>query len=303
MPLARLFVAVYSLAFGGWCQWQRHAQCSACTVQMNGDFRSDLSLDEIVERALRKKEDDKVTLQFPVPRATTTPAAAGRLMRPRLGQNVSFSCQGPLGVPSVAISWTHQGRTVFEQGQPVPMSNRRYDFLQFDDSIVVLRILNVSLPSTGEVVCHLQEATRRTVLHRYTLIPLVTRAAEVFAAPLAPQYRVTVGDSYNISCAVRLPLAPDVQNVRHHHMWRHKGHLINVPREEPYTSHLPSGWVGTVASGSELIPLQDEGLEFELISSSARLIASGPVECWFRPHRHLHEWIVQSTVLVVKEKA
>ncbi|XP_055355020.1 uncharacterized protein LOC129600498 [Paramacrobiotus metropolitanus] len=305
MKLMRL-LAIYGLVFSGLCQWERDAQSNACTVQTNGDLHSDPSLDDIIERALRYKEDDKVTLQFPRAATTAPPSAVtSRVMRPRLGQNVSFSCQVPFGAQSTGISWTHQGRTVFEQGQPgtvPPVSNHRYNILPLDDSIAVLRILNVSLQSSGEVVCFLPEATGKIALNRFTLIPYVTRATEVFAAPLASHYRVTVGDRYMISCPVRLPLAPDVMdNLLHHYMLRHNGQLINMPREEPYTSYLPASWKGTLSSGSGGIAV-DRVFGFNLISSSARLDESGPVQCWVRPHKDLHEWIVQSTWLVVKEK-
>ncbi|XP_055345304.1 uncharacterized protein LOC129593138 isoform X2 [Paramacrobiotus metropolitanus] len=128
----------------------------------------------MIERAVNNKKDDMVTLPFP-PTATTSASPSGSVLRPHLGNTVSFWCPVPVGGHFSRISWTVQGRTVFERGQPVALPasqpHSHYEFAQLDDGTAVLSIRNVSLASSGEVVCRLEEAARTTVLRRFTLIP------------------------------------------------------------------------------------------------------------------------------------
>ncbi|XP_055345353.1 uncharacterized protein LOC129593171 [Paramacrobiotus metropolitanus] len=219
------------------CLWQRDIRCSACSTRKTAVTDSDQSavtidltkwepLEEVIEGSA--KEDDLVTFEFRSAATTTAPpsAAAGGMVRPRLGQNASFDCPVPVGGRLSDIHWTVQGRTVFQRGQPVA-HHPDYEFAQRNGSVAVLRILNVSMASSGEVVCHLQEV----VLRRYTLIPRVTRASEVFETDLAQQHRAVVGGSFKLSCRVRVPLAPEVAaDVREHYMMRSRGVLYLIPR-------------------------------------------------------------------------
>ncbi|XP_055345302.1 uncharacterized protein LOC129593137 [Paramacrobiotus metropolitanus] len=336
-----------TLTVYGWllCFWQPGLRCSARTTQTTTVTDSvlwriptEVNAFRMIERAKENMEDDMVTLQFP-PSATTPSSSPGSVLRPHLGNTVSFWCPVPVGGHFSGISWTVQGQTVFERGQPVALPasqpHSHYEFAQLDDGTAVLRIRNVSLASSGEVVCRLDEAARKTELRRFTLIPRVTEASEVFVEGLPPKQRSVVGGNFNISCRVRLPLAPEVaENVQHHFMWRHLGRLLDAPAEEPYSSHLPASWTRTandtrtvvdllgrpivnVTRGSPLAhsvadlfrtAVSNSGIRdnapgavfaFHLNSTYADQGDIGPVECWFRPHRHLHEWIVQSTYLSV----
>ncbi|XP_055345392.1 uncharacterized protein LOC129593205 [Paramacrobiotus metropolitanus] len=339
-----------TLTVYGWllCFWQPGLRCSARTTQTTTVTNSDqwristvYNAFHMIDRAMENMEDDMVTLQFP--NTATTPSSSspsGSVLRPHLGNTVSFWCPVPVGGHSSRISWTVQGRTVFERGQPVALPasqpHSHYEFAQLDDGTAVLRIRNVSLASSGEIVCRLDEAAKKTELRRFTLIPRVTQASEVFVEDLPPSQETVTGGTFNISCRVRLPLAPEVvENVRHHFMWRHLGRLLNAPAEEPYTTHLPASWTRTandtrtvvdlwgrpivnVTRGSPLAhavarlfrtAVSNSGINvnapgavfaFHLNSTDADQGDIGPVECWFRPHRNLHEWIVQSTYLNVE---
>ncbi|XP_055345388.1 uncharacterized protein LOC129593201 isoform X2 [Paramacrobiotus metropolitanus] len=146
-------------------------------------------LEAVIERDLIKKEEDLVTLRFPSAATTTAD-----VVRPRLGQNASFGCKLPVGGRPTDLHWTVQGRPVVQRAPPVA-HHPHYEFAQWiaNDTVALLRMVNVSLASSGEVVCHLRE----TVLRRCTLLlPRVTRAAEIFETPWAPQQRVAVGGQF-----------------------------------------------------------------------------------------------------------
>ncbi|XP_055349741.1 uncharacterized protein LOC129596474 [Paramacrobiotus metropolitanus] len=295
----------YRLLF--YCLWRYYLpnHCSACTVHKTGDSYSEKFLGDIMDRALRTKEDDMVTLQFPGPTTLAQPLVIDGVKRARLGQNASFSCDIPLDGSPDSLTWTVLGRTVFEDGRALSVSQVQYDVVQLD-GVSVLRVINVSLLSTGQIVCF-KDSTKATVLKRYSLIPRVTRAEEVFVGSWSPLQPIIVnqGISTLITCTVRLPLSPDVvDNVRNQYMWRHNGRLITVPREEPYMSFLPPEWSYQTATGlgpTANIPGASFTLNLHFPRTSAK--DTGPVEFWFRPHRHLHEWVIQSTRLIVKTES
>ncbi|XP_055345404.1 uncharacterized protein LOC129593214 [Paramacrobiotus metropolitanus] len=289
----------------GLCVWQPDIQCSACSSQKTGNHSWNETVDFKMERALENKEDDLVTLPFPFPPVATTPAPpSGSVLRPHLGEDASFPCPLPVGGNPSGIIWTVQGRTVFEHGQPVDLSTH-YEFAQWDD-VAVLRIRHVALASSGEIVCRLEEGNRKSILRRFTLIPRVTRAAEVFATPLASHHEAAVGASLTISCPVRLPLSPEVvEDLDGRYLWRHNGWLVNMTREAQYmTPGMPAGWTRRRVT-ADPGPLKNEeggSFIFNLEFSVVRLGDRGILECWFRPHKHLQEWIVQSTNLEVEIK-
>ncbi|XP_055345308.1 uncharacterized protein LOC129593140 isoform X2 [Paramacrobiotus metropolitanus] len=191
-----------TLTVYGWllCFWQPDLRCSACTRQTTAVANSDHwriptsftgNAFHMIERALENMEDNMVTLPFP-PTATTSASPSASVVRPRRGETVTFRCPLPVGGHSARISWTVQGRTVFERGQPLA-PHPHYEFAQLDDGTAVLRIRNVSLQFCGEVICLLDAAARTTVLRRFTLIPRATRVAEVFAESLPRNQEAVTG--------------------------------------------------------------------------------------------------------------
>ncbi|XP_055333909.1 uncharacterized protein LOC129585299 isoform X2 [Paramacrobiotus metropolitanus] len=248
--------------------------CSTCTVQK--DSKANLLLDEIIARAVQYQEDDKVTLKFPQAVLLEKNDPAVIIRRPRLGQNVSFTCFASPEGNSRAISLTFQGQTLFQQGERLPVEN-----------------------STGEIVCY-EGLVKKAVIRRYSLMPLITRAEEIFAQSLVPQ-NVTQGGSATFAVAVRMPLSQRVlDNLHTHCMWRHKGQWLSVPKEEPYTSSMPPTWIPMQVQFGRIPDKNTVGsLLYRFTFENVKPRDNGPVEFWFRPHRETHEWIYQSAKLNV----
>ncbi|XP_055333891.1 uncharacterized protein LOC129585290 [Paramacrobiotus metropolitanus] len=272
--------------------------CSTCTVQK--DSEANLLLDDIIARAIPYQEDDKVTLKFPQA-ATAKNDPVPIIRRPRLGQNVSFGCLASTDKNSRDISLTFQGRTLFQHGEALPvesLNNQHYNFAQYGDSLI-FQIFNVTLQSSGEIVCYEERLTKKTVIRRYSLVPLVTHAEEIFAQSLVPQ-TITEGDTAVFTVAVRLPLSQRVLEKFHNQcMWRHKGRLLIVPREEPYTSSLSPTWIPSMVQYGEIPSKNTVGsnVSSQFTFRNAKTDATGLVEFWFRPHREMHEWIYRSAQL------
>ncbi|XP_055333908.1 uncharacterized protein LOC129585299 isoform X1 [Paramacrobiotus metropolitanus] len=273
--------------------------CSTCTVQK--DSKANLLLDEIIARAVQYQEDDKVTLKFPQAVLLEKNDPAVIIRRPRLGQNVSFTCFASPEGNSRAISLTFQGQTLFQQGERLPVenvNNQRYHFAQYGDTLI-FQVFNVTLQSTGEIVCY-EGLVKKAVIRRYSLMPLITRAEEIFAQSLVPQ-NVTQGGSATFAVAVRMPLSQRVlDNLHTHCMWRHKGQWLSVPKEEPYTSSMPPTWIPMQVQFGRIPDKNTVGsLLYRFTFENVKPRDNGPVEFWFRPHRETHEWIYQSAKLNV----
>ncbi|XP_055347890.1 uncharacterized protein LOC129595013 [Paramacrobiotus metropolitanus] len=264
-------------------------------------------VDDIIAEGLRHQVDDLVVLPF-----DHSPGTAGALpwpaydpealQRPHLGGNVTFSCVLPPGTPSNAVSWLHQDRVVFERGQPVPeQDGQEYSFSHVD-TLMLFRISHISFLSSGSVAC--VNTVDSLPIKRYTLLPRVTRATQVFQTPM-PDQRVTEGDTLIISCALRLPLSPQVIKndlLQNHVMFRHNGRLLYWPDEAPYGLLRPHGPLVDGKKNGALEVNRAIRSPFVVqadVPNISAVSGTGTAECWFRPHAGLHEWIVQKAMVVV----
>ncbi|XP_055333712.1 uncharacterized protein LOC129585153 isoform X2 [Paramacrobiotus metropolitanus] len=267
--------------------------------------------DLLEEAMLNNRQDDRVILTQLAPSDAVTNSM---VYRPRLGEDATFRCDVPAGSDWRAVAWLHQDRTVYEAGRPLPVedvSGQAYNFTRSDD-ILVLIVLNVTMRSGGSVQCITAPASsytaQRRVLQRYMLLPLITRHSDVFALHDGPYMTATEGDHVVIPCRIRLPLPEAIlMNLHNHLMWRHNGRLVYGPAEAPYGRLLPTKGLaqadrprGAVRMQPPNSPgmLQRRTLTFE----SVALTDGGYVQCFFRPHRDLHEWIFQTTELFIFEK-
>ncbi|XP_055350710.1 uncharacterized protein LOC129597254 [Paramacrobiotus metropolitanus] len=272
------------------------------------------SLDEIIEKGLSQhRQGDLTILQFDPSweaAAQQRPFSNQEVMqRPHLGDNVTFACELPPGTHWHTVSWLHQDRVVFERGQPVPVEDgQEYSFSRMDD-VMLFRISSVSFLASGAVTC-VKTVEPNIPIKRYYLLPLVTRASQVFYTPM-PDQLVTEGDTLTVACALRLPLSPEaVKNnfPLNHVMWRHNSRLLSTPVEAPY-SHLTHRLQlsAEMRSGFEAAKFLNRGFRSPLIVTTSipnisAASGKGAVECWFRPHAGLHEWIVQKAKILVQSR-
>ncbi|XP_055352223.1 uncharacterized protein LOC129598376 [Paramacrobiotus metropolitanus] len=269
--------------------------------------------DMLADAWLKNRQDDRVTLpQLAVSDFVTDSA----VQRPRLGEDATFQCEVPVGTDpdGRAVSWLHQDRTVFQAGRALPVEgSHRYNLTRVG-STLFFTVLNVSLASSGAVLCVAAPsgpayAPRPRVLQRYTLLPLVTRRDDVFAAPDAPAVTATEGGPVTVPCSIRLPFPEGIfLNRRQHVLWRHNGRVVYGPSEAPYgalisATGLPQASVMAVHP-NDTQPTNRPGqlTDDQYTMHAVTLADAGHVECWFRPHQGLHEWIVQSTKLTVFAK-
>ncbi|XP_055337046.1 uncharacterized protein LOC129587360 [Paramacrobiotus metropolitanus] len=266
----------------------------------------------LAEGLLNNRLDDRITLT----RLAPAPSVADSVVyRPRLGDNVTFSCSVPAGVDPHHVSWLHQDQLVFQAGQPVPLpeddtTGQTYAFAR-DNHTLFFTVLNVTLRSGGSVHCVAVPSApvytpHRRVLQRYMLLPLVTRRSDVFANE-PPYLTATEGECLIVSCSIRLPLPDGIfRNMANHFMWRYHGRITKGPAEAPYGALMPPGDLGKVSrppnpdfnSTNSPGQLMRYGYRLREITAAD----AGQVQCWFRPHREIHEWVFQTTTLVVFAK-
>ncbi|XP_055344501.1 uncharacterized protein LOC129592479 isoform X2 [Paramacrobiotus metropolitanus] len=138
------------------------------------------------------------------------------------------------------------------------------------------------------------------------LLPLITRRGDVLA-PLDTYYlTVSEGDYVAVPCHIRLPLPEGIiLNLRNHVMWVHNGWIVRCPAQVPYGALMPS----TIRSSRDVRADYEWATNRpgQLVYARLRLRAvtrddEGYVQCLFRPHQGIHEWIVQTTVLQVLPK-
>ncbi|XP_055354329.1 uncharacterized protein LOC129599978 [Paramacrobiotus metropolitanus] len=276
--------------------------------------------DMLAEAWLKNRQDDRITLTQLAPSDTVTDSL---VYRPRLGENVSFPCEVPAGSDVRNMAWLHQDRTVFEAGRPlaVPaddLTGRLYRFLQLNNTLL-FQVLNVSLASSGSVQCvalpsaPAAYAPRPRVLQRYMLLPLITRRSDIFA-PTDPTHLTAIeGDPLDVPCDVRLPLPEGLLlNARNHVIWRHNGRVVLGPSEAPYGAIMPTS--GLMPDLEDTASSMANSTDTPFINRPGRLIPgrsrfeaiavtdAGHIQCMFRPHQGLHEWIVHTTTLRVLAK-
>ncbi|XP_055339343.1 uncharacterized protein LOC129588945 [Paramacrobiotus metropolitanus] len=272
---------------------------------------------------MHHRQDDRIVLPGLAPHHIVTESV---VYRPRLGEDVTLHCQVPGSVGWHHVSWLHQDWTVFAAGQPQPLpvmdtTGQSYRFDRVNNTLIFV-VLNATMRSGGVVECVIDPAvdqiytTRRRVLRRFLLLPLITHRGDVFAASDTPYLTATEGERFVVQCSIRLPIPIGIlENLRNHVMWVHHGRVVQGPWEKPYGSAreipdpddnemMPStGNPPRVKSGhSEFINSPGQLVHAELYFTAVTLANEGFIQCLFRPHQDIHEWIVQSMTLLVFPK-
>ncbi|XP_055354844.1 uncharacterized protein LOC129600377 [Paramacrobiotus metropolitanus] len=284
-----------------------------CTVSKAPAHRSGprTLFDDIVDDGIGTRRADVIQLQFPnslVPKLGSA-EADWKIRRPRLGAEITMTCEVPDGAALSFISWTHQGALVYDQGRAIPIraggpDRGKYNFSQ--TSIVVLfRIAHVTIHSSGEVTCLLLKDPvheQYDVLRRYKILPRLTSARDLFVNKMADVW-TNVGDNVIFNCSVSVTLPRYmILNYRNKWIWRHNGRVIMAPSGEPYATLLGPHWRhGTMTNvafdGTD--ETLDETVNFRMPFHQLTPQDSGPVECWFRLYPDIHEWIRQTVYLNV----
>ncbi|XP_055337037.1 uncharacterized protein LOC129587352 [Paramacrobiotus metropolitanus] len=265
-------------------------------------------LEDLITEAMRTRQDERITL----PLAANAGILEGLLSRPRLGEDATFRCEAPPGGDWRSLTWLHRGRTVFEAGHAPPEDPaQRYNVSRVGDRRLQLVVLNVTAYSGGPILCVDATPTQNhtsqpRVLRRFTLLPLIARASEVFAPLPDGGARVTsVGAASIIPCRVRLPLPEAVlRNQKNHLFWRYKGRTLSQPTERPY-GDLPRSRKPSTITGTPNPPitafnnLPGHFLNYGLQLRHHQADDGGDVQCFFRPHEGVHERVFQSTSITV----
>ncbi|XP_055337049.1 uncharacterized protein LOC129587362 [Paramacrobiotus metropolitanus] len=260
----------------------------------------------ITDAMLTSRQDERLTL----PLAPDERLQQGELRRPQLGEDATFSCEAPPGGDWRSLTWLHRGRTVFEAGHAQPEDPaQRYNVSRVGDRRLQLVVLNVTAYSGGPLLCVDATPTTRSytgpprVLRRFTLLPQITRASEVFEPQLETPHVTSVGVPIIIPCRVRLPLPEAIlRNQENHYFWRYKGRIFRPPTELPYGALPPSKEVltGTYNRKMTLSPnLPGQFLDYALQLTVREANAGAELQCFFRPHEGVHEWIFQTTTITV----
>ncbi|XP_055339236.1 uncharacterized protein LOC129588861 isoform X2 [Paramacrobiotus metropolitanus] len=273
--------------------------------------------DSLAEAMLHNRQDDRIIL----PRLAPSDIVAGSaVFRPRLGEDAAFHCRVPTGVDWRDVMWLHQDRVVFEAGEPLrdtdqtwsdtDTAGQAYTFGRVNDTLIFV-VRNVTLRSGGLVKCvdgHAGPYTpHRRILQRFQLLPLITHRRDVFTAPDADYVSAVEGQRATVSCDIRLPLPHGVlTNLENHLMWVHHGRIVSGPWEAPYGLPRPAkGPPRDLYSGVESGTNHSGQLavvQARLNFASVTQADGGFVQCLFRPHQGVHEWVMQTTTLLVYPK-
>ncbi|XP_055331169.1 uncharacterized protein LOC129583408 isoform X2 [Paramacrobiotus metropolitanus] len=266
----------------------------------------------LAEAWLNNRQDDRIILTQLTPSDFVMDSV---VYRPRLGTTVTFQCEVPAGSDGRDVSWLHQDRTVYEAGQPCPLpvddtTGQLYNFARVNNTLV-FQVLNVSLVSGGSVQCIAAPSgpsytSRPRVLQRFALLPLITRRDDVFVANnQTAVLTATEGDHVAVPCRIRLPLPGGIfRNLRNHIIWRRNGRVVHGPSEAPYGSLIAASGIPQATATPDRQPtnrpgqMTDDAYNFRHV----KLTAAGEVQCLFRPHQGIHEWIAQTTTLTVLAK-
>ncbi|XP_055339390.1 uncharacterized protein LOC129588977 [Paramacrobiotus metropolitanus] len=175
---------------------------------------------------------------------------------------------------------------------------------------MILVIRNVTMRSGGFVQCVIDPSTTRPIwysTHRHILqlflvLPRVTHRSEVFAAPGARYVIATEGETVTLQCGIRLPISERVhRSLENHVMWIHNGRIVQGLWEGPYG--LPWFTSGRIESDHSEFTNSPGQLGYARLHFRAvQLSDGGYIQCLFRPHQDIHEWIVQSMTLLVFPK-
>ncbi|XP_055357747.1 uncharacterized protein LOC129598294 isoform X5 [Paramacrobiotus metropolitanus] len=263
----------------------------------------------LAEAMLHSRQDDRIVLTKLVPSDYVTDSV---IYRPRLGEDATFNCIVPADVDWREVAWLHEGWPVFEGGEPQPLPARvstgqTYNFTRLNDTLILI-VRNVTMGSGGSVQCVIDPVNdlaflaHRRALARYVLLPLITRRSEVFAAPAETNVTATEGEAVTVQWSIRLPLPQSVlQNLPNHLMWLHQGRILRGPWEAPYGLPLPAGAGPRAVEAYYIRSISDPGrlMHVRLLFRSVKMTDGGSVQCWFRPHEGVHEWIVDTKTLLV----
>ncbi|XP_055336736.1 uncharacterized protein LOC129587150 [Paramacrobiotus metropolitanus] len=273
------------------------------------------TLDDIIHESWSNLKDDRITLKFPQVDQNAKILnlySDIQVLQPRIGENVILTCVASTE-NTHGVSWTHLGRTIFDKGRRITddgVDNQLYNVTTWGH-VGIFGILRVSLQSEGEVVCW-EELTsfgykRAVTLKRFSIEPQLTRAVEVFAE-FMPKQSVVQGDVVCFSCAVRLPLPQrTINNLPNSIMWRLNGETRWAPKEEPYWSHFTARTKSWRLGGESyrfpnITNVFGQKIVYQMDFHYLTTASSGNVECWFRIHGTTHDWVMQSTELIINAR-
>ncbi|XP_055346420.1 uncharacterized protein LOC129593931 [Paramacrobiotus metropolitanus] len=308
----RLMISVCLRPTRSWClalllQLHLSAGCSPGSPSTNLN-------DMVAEAMLNNRQDDRIILtRLP----TTHDVTDSVVYRPRLGEDAAFSCSVPAGIDWRSVSWLHQDRTAPSSRRAnrwrCPWKTPRDRPTTSATSITPSSFrfsMSACAPagpcSASPLVPRYTPYTR--VLQRFVLLPLITRHSDVFA-PATPYVTATEGERVTVLCSIRLPLPESIYMGLHNHlMWRHNGHIVQGPPEAPYGPLMPTWglaqWRPRDAKTEGTDPPNSPGqlLGFAGHIKAVTLADQGHIQCLFRPHQGIHEWVVQTTTLLVFAK-
>ncbi|XP_055355649.1 uncharacterized protein LOC129600984 [Paramacrobiotus metropolitanus] len=260
--------------------------------------------DMLAQAMVNSRQDDRIVL----PQLTASHDALDSVVvRPRLGEDATFQCEVLPGMDWRDVVWLHENRIVFKSGRLLPLpvediSGQAYNYSRINHTLS-LHILNVTMRSGGSVQCiTAAPGSDWRVLQRFMLLPLITDHRDVFFYEEhdTPYLNVTEGKHVAVPCTVRLPLPERIHRNLHNHMiWRLNGRIIVGPEEAPYGPLLSTPKLA--ATTRRAPPPNRPGLlaSFVFNFRAIRLNDTGEVQCLFRPHQDIHEWIIHTRALWV----
>ncbi|XP_055327852.1 uncharacterized protein LOC129581035 [Paramacrobiotus metropolitanus] len=316
------------LSVAGLLQW---IQSSTGCAPAAHSSRSTASLEDMItEKLSYYREDDLISL---VELSTMRDTPDCEVRRPRLGDNVEFTCQTPKKDYVNSVTLTYQGKHIYNTREAVPApdepnaSGHNYTIRwRPKDDTLTFTIYHIDLRSSGVIKCITLPVQRPPLEQCFRLLPMITHAYEVFASKPTP-LTVTEGlPVVYVFCSIRLPLPEDIySNIDNHVMWRHNGRIVKGPTEAPYCAVMPNvTTVPTVSttptvttarqfqSRRRLVPqpfyhypspnIHGNAWRLEYHLRPVRKTDEGWIQCLFRPHREIDEWVMQETQLSVARK-
>ncbi|XP_055353382.1 uncharacterized protein LOC129599147 isoform X2 [Paramacrobiotus metropolitanus] len=263
------------------------------------------NLKDMLTEAMPHRQDDRVVFPGLAVNKFLTECV---MDRPRLGENTTFHCRVPADVDWRHVSWVHQNWVVFEDGRPQPLpaqdiTGQTYNFTHVNDTLTVV-VRNVTMRSGGLLQCVIDPpyTRERRILQRFLILPLITQRRDVFAAADESNVTAIEGEEVTVQWHIRLPVPEGLLlNLPSQLMWVHQGRIVQGPWEAPYGLPMPAGEGPRDVEADYQLAVNSPGqlLQVEFHFRAVTLADGGSVQCWFRPHLGVHEWIVQTKTLLV----
>ncbi|XP_055353910.1 uncharacterized protein LOC129599615 [Paramacrobiotus metropolitanus] len=266
------------------------------------------NLKDMLAKAMPHQQDDRAVFPGLAVNKFLTECV---MYRPCLGQDAAFHCRVPADVDWRQVSWVHQHWAVFKGGKPQPLPERdttgqTYSFTRVNDTLTIF-VRNVTMRSGGLLQCVIDPPyiRQRRILQRFLILPLITQRRDVFAVADESNVTAIEGEEVTVQWHIRLPVPEGLLlNLPNQLMWVHQGRIVRGPWEAPYRLPMPPGEGPRDVEANYNLCINSPGqlLQVELHFRAVALADEGSVQCWFRPHLGVHEWIVQTRTLMVIPK-